>query len=100
MDLIYLRDRLHEELTDACEYAKVGIELKPMSSDWSKTYMSISSQELQHAYEFYRLYTEYVDKLTDAYPEKPKYVTEIEKDVNGFYTDMVVKVKMLHDVYK
>lgn len=100
MDLEYLRDRIHEELNDACAYAKMGIELKAMSTDWSKSFMNMSAEELKHANEIYRLYGDYLNRLNGSYENKPKYVEEIDKDVREFYPEMVLKVKALHDIYR
>ena len=100
MDLYYFKEHLHDELTDACEYARRGLEIKPMSSDWGKALMRISAEELGHAGELYKMYNEYIGKLNETYQEKPKYMIEIEEDISKFYPDMVVKVKMMHEIYK
>lgn len=100
MDLYYFKERLHDELNDACEYAKKGIELQAMTADWSKQFMTMSAEELDHANKLYKMFAEYVTRISDPYSEQPKYIKDVVDEVNGFYPDMVTKVKMLHEMYR
>ena len=100
MDLHYFKEHLYDELNDACEYAKLGIELRGMTAEWSKMLMKMSEDELTHANDLYKMFTEYVQKISAPYSEQPKYVSDMVTEINSFYPDMVVKVKILHDMYR
>ena len=100
MDAHYLKDRVCDELCSAKEYAKYAIELRAMSPDWSKAFHTMSSQELEHASTFVRLFEDYYKRISDTYGmgKVPDYLVELNTEVHDMYSKKATMIKYLHSM--
>lgn len=99
MNLDYFKESIFDELCGAEDYIKNAIEIKPMNPSWSKTLVEMSSAELSHAANLFKMYQEYYKLLTDSYKEVPMAMKEFNKDIIDRYTEMSAKVRHIHDLY-
>ena len=101
MDLEYFYDQIKDELCGAKQYIKFAIELKSMTSSWSKTLMQMSEAELSHASNLYNMAMNYVDRISEGFSKQvPSYVTEMRDKITECYTNKSAEVRMLHLMYK
>ena len=100
MDLQYLHDKIKDELCDAKMYAKLAIELKPMTEVWSKKFLDMSADEHKHATTLYGMFNEYCSKLSEKFDEMPEYVDEIRSDVIDSYASCTAVIKEMWAIYK
>ena len=98
MDLEYLKDHICEELSDAKEYAKNAIELKPMTAQWAKIFAEMANNELTHASNLYRMFVEYYQKVKDSHSESPEYIEEMYKDIVQCYSTEYATLKYMLDL--
>ena len=99
MDLEYFKEHIHDELCGAREYICNAIEIKPMNASWSKMLVEMSSAELMHAQNLYKMFQEYYKLLTDSYKETPNYIKELADDISEDYTTNYSQVKYIHELY-
>lgn len=100
MDLQFLREQIKDELSDSKMYAKIAIELKPMTEVWSKKFMEMSADEHKHATNLYGMFNEYCSKISDSYDTVPEYVTEAREDVIESYASCTAVIKEMWAIYK
>ena len=100
MDLQFLQDQIKDELCDAKKYAKLAIELKPMTEVWSKKFLEMSSDEHKHATNLYAMFNEYCSKMSDKFDELPAYVEEARSDVIDCYAECSAVIKEMWAIYK
>lgn len=100
MDLKYFKEQICEELCGAKMYIRNAIELKSMSSGWSKKMAQMSEQELNHASELYSMAMEYIDRISDSYEKIPEYITKHKDEIVDMYIEESTKIKIMHEMYK
>ena len=100
MDLQFLRDQIKDELNDSKMYAKLAIELKPMTEVWSKKFIEMSADEHKHATILYSMFNDYCSKLSEKYDEMPEYIDEIRSDVIDSFASCTAVIKAMWDIYK
>lgn len=100
MDLQFLRDQIKDELSDSKMYAKLAIELKPMTESWSKKFIEMSADEHKHATNLYAMFNEYCSKLSDKFEELPDYVDDYRSDVIESYSSCTAVIKEMWALYK
>lgn len=100
MDLESIANLIEEELEGAMRYAKMGVELKPMTDVWSKKLMDMSVEEQKHAGILYSLFNEYCSKMAGSLNDLPDYAKEIRSKTIDRYTDCMVKIKAVQEMYK
>lgn len=100
MTLEYLHERICEELCDAKEYIKLAIELKSSKPEEAKTFATMSSDELSHATNLFKIYDSRYNEAIKAYSEVPGYMQECRDEVVETYTKKAAKVKYLHELYQ
>lgn len=100
MDLQFLREQIKDELCDSKMYAKLAIELKPMTEVWSKKFLEMSSDEHKHATNLYNMFTEYCMKISDKVEDIPDYIQEARSDVIDTYAECTAVIKELWSICK
>ncbi len=101
MNSKWFKEHVCEELDSACEYVKMGIELRAMQSTWADKLVSMSAQELEHAKNFYNMFEEYVDIQKKEYGGKlPYYIAEDWEAVASCFERKVAHILQLHGEYK
>ena len=95
MDCDYFKSHIQEELEGAKEYAKAALEIKAVNPSWANTYVSMCSQELIHAKNFYEMFNDYYEKAVKPYSEPPKYFKDKREDIMNLYTECYTRVKWL-----
>ena len=99
MNQVYLKEHICEELDGAEDYIKRAIEIKAMDISWAKMLHEMSQQELAHAGYFYKMATDYYSKVTSAYGTPPEYMEECMEEITDTYTDRVIEIKRMHEMY-
>ena len=101
MDLEYFKEQIDDELDGGEDYIKLAMETKACHPDWSRTLVSMSSQELGHATDLFRMYEEYQKTLDDAYPDGlPDWISDMQKCITDMYTKRSAMIKYMHEMYK
>lgn len=100
MDLEFLRNQIKDELHDSKMYAKLAIELKPMTEVWSKKFLEMSADEHKHATILYGMFNEYCSKLSEKFDEMPEYIGEIRSDVVESFASCTAVIKEMWNIYK
>ena len=98
MDCDFFKCRIKEELDGAKAYAKAALELKATNVSWSNTFLSMCSQELMHAKNFYDMFIDYYDKAVKPYNEVPKYFREKKQEIVDMYSECYSKVKWMQEM--
>ena len=99
MNAEYFKDQITDELNGAACYIKRAIEIRPMSPTWAKLFVDMSSAELAHASNLYKMFSEYYQKITETYKEVPAYIEDIKSHVDEIYPEMYAKVRYMHEMY-
>lgn len=100
MDLEFLHEQIKDELEDSKKYAKMAIELKPMTEPWSKKFFEMSNDEHKHASQLYSMFNEYYLKITEKYEEVPDYINDIKSDIIDTYAKCSSVIKEMWLIYK
>ena len=101
MNAWYFDKQIPDELHGAKDYIKRAIEIRPMSAAWAKTLAEMSSNELEHATNLYKMYQEYYSKMAEAYTtEMPDYIESSYQNVTEEYTKCSAEIKYLHEMFK
>ena len=99
MNQVYLKERVQDELEGAKDYIKRAIEIKAMDPNWGKMLYNMSVEELQHATNFYNMFSEYYQKVTSAYKEPPKYLEDCMDEVTEMYVECLATIKKMQEMY-
>lgn len=99
MNIDYFKEKIEEELEDSKDYIKRAIEIKAMSPAWAKTLYNMSADELTHATNLYKMFSEYIAKLSASYKELPTYIDDANYDVTEMFTECSAKIKSMHEMY-
>lgn len=97
MDCDYFKCHIEEELEGAKGYAKAALELKATNPSWSNQFLTMCTQELNHAKNFYEMFTEYYNNAVKPYSEVPKYFREKKEEIVDMYTECAAKVKWIQE---
>lgn len=97
--LEYFKDKLNEELCGAKEYVKLALEFKATNPNWSKMLIDMSSAELNHATNLYKMAEESYTSTKSVYNETPKYIKEIWDCIATMYLEKTAKVKFMQETY-
>ena len=99
MDLEYLSSHICEELDGAEDYIMKAIELKPMATQWAKSFLDMANAEMVHANNLYKMYIEYYQKISANMTELPIHITkDYEKTVKR-YTSKSALIKGMIDMF-
>ena len=99
MDCEYYKYHIQEELDGAKDYAKAALELKATNPSWSNTFLTMCTQELAHAKNFYDMFNEYYSNAVKPYKEVPKYFRDMKEEIMDMYTECASKVKWIQDQF-
>lgn len=100
MSLDFFYEHIEEELCSAKEYITLAIEKRSTRPEWSKTLVSMSSDELTHATDFYKMFETYYADCTKAYSTNiPEYLEKKAHEITECYAHKASKVKYLHEMY-
>lgn len=99
MDLEYFKEHIKEELEGAKDYIKRAIEIRAMDSTWAKILVEMSSNELQHASNLYKMFEEYYAIMQKEYREIPSYVQEMRSCLADMFAEKTAEVKIMHEMY-
>lgn len=100
MDLQFLKDQIEDELCDSKKYAKLAIELKPMTDAWSKKFYEMSTDEHKHATALYAMFNEYYTKVSANVESMPAYATDLCSEVSEIFATHTAVIKELWSIYK
>lgn len=100
MDVVkYFHDQIKEELEGAIEYAKQAFVMKAMDPNWSKSFIEMASQELNHAGKLYGMFEQFYQISSKSINEMPEYIDEARENIIECYTAKHSMVKNLIDLY-
>jgi len=100
MDAYYFKKQIREELDGAEEYVKRAIEIRAMDSSWGKTFIDMSSNELEHAEHLFKMFEQYYQKITEDHLDSiPKYIRDIKECIDEMYLEDGIRIRMMHDMY-
>ena len=100
MDAYYFKKQIREELDGAEEYIKRAIEIRAMDPSWAKMFVDMSSAELDHASNLFKMFEEYYKKVNEDHIDSiPRYMKEIKECIDDTYMEESAKIRMMHDVY-
>ena len=98
MDCDYFEEHIREELEGAEGYVKAALELKATNPAWSKMFLDMCLQELNHAKNFFDMFNGYYDKIIKPYGEIPKYFRDKKTEIVDMYTTCYAQVKCMHEM--
>ena len=99
MDACYFKDQICDEIEGARAYIKHAIEIKAMNPAWSKMFVEMSSAELEHVKNLYKMFDEYYQKLRGTYSTMPDYIEDARACIMHMYTEDFAQIKYLHELY-
>ena len=99
MNQTYLKEHVKEELSGAKDYIMRAIEIKAMDPNWGKMLYKMSSEELDHATNFYNMAVEYYNKVSSAYKEPPEYMEDCMDEITEMYMESSSTIKKMHEMY-
>ena len=97
--LEYFRDQIMDELHGAKNYIKLAMQSKGTHPAWAKMFVEMSSAELGHAANLYKMFNEETDALKRAYTVIPEELSDIIEYVTDEYTKCYAQVKYMHEAY-
>lgn len=97
--LEYFKKLLCDELHGAEEYVKNALEFKSTYPEWSKTFISMSAMELEHASNIYKMAEASYKETAESYNDPPEYLHEMWECIVKKYADKTAKVKYMHEAY-
>lgn len=97
--LEYFRDQIMDELDGAKNYIRLAMQSKGSHPAWAKMFVEMSSAELGHATNLYKMFNEEVDGLNKAYTVMPDEIATIVSDVTKHYAKCYAEVKYMHEAY-
>lgn len=102
MDLDYFEDQICDEFDGAKDYAKKAIENKIIYPEWSKTFLTMAENELEHAKNLYDICGKYYQKITASYnPENiPSNISNQWSCISATYAENYTTVSLLLKSYE
>lgn len=97
--LEYFCNQIKDELRGAKRYIQMAMESKGSHPAWSKMFVEMSSMELGHASNLYKMFSEEAELVKKTYKEIPKYLDDIITDTNEHYSECYAKIKYMHEAY-
>lgn len=98
--LEHFQHQILDELEGAKHYIQMAMESRASHPAWAKMFVDMSSAELGHASNLYKMFNEEVEGLRKVYTNGlPDYIQNIVSDVTKNYTECYAKVKYMHDAY-
>lgn len=100
MDLNYLSGQIDEELYGAKDYIKKAIEVKPMNSEWAKSFSQMAEAEKEHALKLYTMMNDYFEKLKSGYRETPAVMSALVESTRKCFNEDMEKYAVLYSAYQ
>lgn len=97
--LEYFRDQIMDELHGAKNYIKLAMQSKGSHPSWAKMFVEMSSAELEHATNLFKMFNEETNALSKAYNTMPEELTDIIDEVTSHYAKCYSEVKYMHEAY-
>lgn len=66
---------------------------------WAAKFIEMSATELNHATTLYNMAQQYYQKVTQAFTESPRYMTDTWDYIANEYAEKSAKVKYIHEMY-
>ena len=103
MTITYFRHQICEELDGAYDYIKQALELRADKPSWSKQFADMSSAELTHSSNLYKMFEEFFTGLTKEFSDDQRaampWLDESRKEIIDMYTEKYTKVKAMYELY-
>lgn len=101
MDVKYFKSQIVDELVGALKYIRKAIEMRISHPEWSKAFAEMSAAELEHSSTLYDMFEDYCRSVTEKNDgETPTYLMNVHAELMDEYSDMMAKIKRLHEMYK
>lgn len=97
--LEYFKKLLCEELDGAEEYVKLALEFKSTYPEWSKIFLDMSANELNHATNIYKMADKSYNETITPYKEVPQTLYNTWDCMVEKYADCSSKIKIMHEMY-
>ncbi|MBR4377273.1 MAG: hypothetical protein IKP50_00075 [Bacilli bacterium] len=97
--LEYFKKLMWEELDGAKEYIKLALEFKATYPEWGKMFVDMSTAELNHATNIYKMAEMSYTETKGAYKEVPEWIDEMWKCIVDKYAHCSAKIKYMHEMY-
>ena len=100
MDVVkYFHEQIADELEGAMKYAKNAFVMKAMDQSWSKQFIEMAAQELNHAGKLYGMFEQFYQTASKSMTEVPEYIDEARENIIECYTTKQPMIKQLIDLY-
>lgn len=100
MDVVkYFEEHIKEELDGAIEYVKNAFVMKAMDPNWSKSFIDMATQELNHAGKLYGMFEQFYQNASKSMSEMPEYIDETRDNIIECYITKHSMVKNMIDLY-
>lgn len=94
-----ISEKIEDEICDAREYAELAIEYKESYPELSKTFYTLSTQEMEHMNILHKQVTELIRHYRETEGEPPSDMLAVYNYLHKQQMEKTLEVKVLQSMY-
>lgn len=100
MDIKYFYSQIMEELHGARDYAERALAVNTSHPDWSKMFAEMSTVELSHASNLFKIMSDYCNNNLKEDGTMPRWLCDTKTNTAEYLAEESAKIKRLHEMLK